>query len=228
VREFRNRHSVRYLLIFSLNVITIVILLNDLVIQVIKTFYIARHGETVWNTQKRLQGQLDSPLTPAGLLQAQGLAKIIAKTKIDAIYSSPLPRALTTANICGEFHGLNVIQDRLLMERDFGAWQGRYFESLRQELYFDEIFSQVTSHAPPNGEPGTECKQRMHNALISIADTNARNILIVSHGDLIRCFLSELTSQVGCDAYSQYGNGSVFKICFDQISQAFELASRSD
>jgi broad specificity phosphatase PhoE len=188
------------------------------------TFFIARHGETEWNTHKRLQGQLDSPLTLNGRNQAQQLAQIISQRNIDAIYSSPLQRAVSTAQVCSSLIAKQVKTHPAFLERNFGDWQGKLFDDLKLARHFKSIFHEVTCHAPPNGESGIECKSRMQDGLKLIAQTKADNILIISHGDLIRCFLADLTSNVACDAYSQYGNGSVFKVLLCHQTMTFEYA----
>lgn len=88
---------------------------------------ITRHGETQWNTEKRMQGRSDSPLTAHGIWQAQQLARRLKDEKIDAIYSSPTPRAARTAEILKGSRGLQVRLLDDLMEINLGDWEGRKF-----------------------------------------------------------------------------------------------------
>ncbi len=74
-----------------------------------KTIWLTRHGETQWNTVRRMQGQLNSPLTDNGIRQAEQLAKWLAKEDIDVIYTSPLERAYKTALILRGNRNIPVI-----------------------------------------------------------------------------------------------------------------------
>jgi broad specificity phosphatase PhoE len=187
-------------------------------------FFLARHGETQWNKLKKLQGQLDSPLTPTGYNQASELAQAAQPHNIDLIVTSTLPRARLTADVCQQQLGCPLIENEQLIERHFGDWQGKLFESLRQAAHFEGIFFRVTDDAPPNGESGTACLARMSKALIDCAQLNQGcNILVLSHGDALRCFLSQFNTDDFCDAYSQYGNGKMFAVVYHHETQQFGL-----
>lgn len=82
-----------------------------------------RHALTDWNSNGRLQGHLDCPLSDEGRAQARALAKRVGTSEIDLLYSSPLVRAVDTARLA--FPTADVITDPRLMELDFGAFQGR-------------------------------------------------------------------------------------------------------
>jgi probable phosphoglycerate mutase len=84
-----------------------------------------RHGNTDWNRDDRVQGQLDTPLNDLGREQAAEAAAILARRRPDAIVSSDLSRALDTAAALATLTGLPVRPDERLRERFYGAWQGR-------------------------------------------------------------------------------------------------------
>src|SRR5215207_3510449 len=84
----------------------------------------ARHGETVFNIERRFQGQSDSPLTERGVAQARELAHALATEPVTAVYSSDLGRAFETAMVVAVPHGLDVIADPRLREVDVGHWSG--------------------------------------------------------------------------------------------------------
>ena len=86
--------------------------------------YVARHGQTRWNSQNRVLGRTDIPLNETGIEQAKGLAEKAASLGIDIIISSPLKRARQTADIVGDALGLSVLTDERLTEFDFGAFEG--------------------------------------------------------------------------------------------------------
>jgi probable phosphoglycerate mutase len=88
--------------------------------------YLTRHGETIWNTQSRMQGRLDSPLTAKGLEQADSLARQLQAVPLDLIITSPAQRALSTAGRILETRPTPVpvrIDDRI-HEMDLGGWEG--------------------------------------------------------------------------------------------------------
>jgi probable phosphoglycerate mutase len=86
--------------------------------------YIWRHGRTLWNAEKRVQGQTDVELDDVGHAQAKAAAEHLARRQPDAIISSDLRRAAQTARYLADATGLPVRYDARLRERHFGAWQG--------------------------------------------------------------------------------------------------------
>jgi 2,3-bisphosphoglycerate-dependent phosphoglycerate mutase len=83
-----------------------------------------RHGETDWNVEKRIQGQIDTPLNDTGRRQALAMAFNAAHHPFSAIYSSDLIRARDTANMLADKCGLEIIKLPQLRERHFGIFQG--------------------------------------------------------------------------------------------------------
>jgi broad specificity phosphatase PhoE len=87
--------------------------------------FVVRHAETAWTAERRFSGQRDVPLAAGGEVQAEALAQALAGAKLAAIYSSPLERARTTAEIIAKPHRLPVQVDAALREMGFGRWEGR-------------------------------------------------------------------------------------------------------
>ncbi len=85
--------------------------------------YCIRHGESCYNAEGRLQGQSATPLSPLGLRQAEAMAMALRAQPIAAIYASPLPRAMQTAEALGRAIGVAVIPDPRLMEINVGIVQ---------------------------------------------------------------------------------------------------------
>ena len=184
---------------------------------------LARHGETEWNTVRRLQGNLDSPMTERGKEQAKNIAETLRSKKIDQIVCSPLGRALESAMICKHELNIKLTTENGLVERNFGDWQGLHFDDLSEKNNFKEIFFQLTNHSPPNGESGYECSSRISSVLTELARRyKNQTVLVISHGDAIRCFLESISAQGNCDAYSQYGNGKCFGIEYCHNNSCFE------
>ena len=103
--------------------------------------YLVRHGETVDNAHKIMQGQTQGELNTKGIEQARTVAKNLASEHFDAIVSSDLKRSFDTASIIAEPHGLTVITTPLLRERDWGGFTGRYIPDLKDEPWPDDIES---------------------------------------------------------------------------------------
>ncbi|MBE0688577.1 MAG: histidine phosphatase family protein, partial [Anaerolineae bacterium] len=86
--------------------------------------HIIRHGETIWNHEKRWQGQLDTPLSERGVQQAKLLARYLQTRPITAIYTSDLQRAYVTGEIIADALGLRPQTDTRLREMNMGVLQG--------------------------------------------------------------------------------------------------------
>ena len=93
--------------------------------------FLIRHGETAWNADNnRYTGRTDLPLTEKGLQQAEALRQQLSKISLDAVYSSPLQRAYTTAQIAT---GIDPTKDDRLIEIDWGMWEGKSKETFVAE-----------------------------------------------------------------------------------------------
>jgi glucosyl-3-phosphoglycerate phosphatase len=148
-----------------------------------------RHGQTIWNVEHRFQGQTDIPLDETGEAQAEYAARRLATLRPDAIFSSDLIRAASTAAPLARLTGLTVTLDKDLRERFGGDWEG---------LSDDEIGARYpaerASWNPPNGESTVAVADRVRAALGRIAATLADGQLavVVSHGAALRLGMERL------------------------------------
>jgi len=145
--------------------------------------YLVRHGETDWNAARRIQGRTDIPLNDTGRDQARQAGELLARRRWDAIYASPLSRAVETASIIGEQVGIEQIGTRDdLMERDYGAAEG---------LGFDEIEALYPEGVHAEGqETRDQVAKRVGSALAALADRHpGESLIVVSHGGAIRSVL---------------------------------------
>jgi probable phosphoglycerate mutase len=151
--------------------------------------YLIRHGETLWNTEKRLQGQNDSPLTCEGLKQVSLLAGRLSSVRFNAVYSSDLGRAKhTTEIITSQLNHVPVTFDDRIRERHFGCFQGLTWEEISDR--FPEESAKEMSGNPLNCVPEGESKQQLlSRALAFFEDIVLRHanqtILVVSHGGIL-------------------------------------------
>jgi broad specificity phosphatase PhoE len=157
------------------------------------TILLARHGETDWNVERRVQGHTDRPLNERGRAQARELAEELATEPVDAVYSSDLARALETAHAVADPRGLQVEVMAELREKDFGTWEG---------LLDVEILDRFPeAHNGPWGDAETpdELAERVLAALHQIAHRHpGGNVLVVSHGGPLRAVL-RLCAVAGLD-----------------------------
>lgn len=105
------------------------------------TLYLVRHGETVDNANKIMQGQMQGELNDAGRRQACELRDRLRDIAFDAVVASDLRRSVDTSRIVAEPHGLPVDTTPLLRERDWGSFTGRYIPDLQGEPWPDDIES---------------------------------------------------------------------------------------
>ncbi len=155
-----------------------------------------RHGQTVWNSQLRTQGLTDIELDETGRLQSERLGRRLSQNSIDAIYASPLQRAKETAAAIAAPHKLAVKEHALLIERNFGIWEGEPFSSLL-EKYPDEIKQWETdplAYTPPQAEPLSEVISRCMGFLTEIqnAHQEAQTVLVVGHSVPLRLMIAQL------------------------------------
>lgn len=94
--------------------------------------FIIRHAESEWNPIGRYQGLLDPGLSERGLKQVELLGRALEKEKIDVIYSSPLKRTYQTAQEIAKRQGLEIIEDKRIIEIDHGVWSGMLVEEVRE------------------------------------------------------------------------------------------------
>ena len=155
------------------------------------TLLLARHGETDWNRDHRFQGHADPPLNDDGRRQAREFAEQIAGERIVAIYSSPLRRALETAEIVGERLGLGVVRIDALREIDVGEWQG-LTRSQVEERYPDAFARWIGfGQGWEGGETYEEMGKRVRGALRELAARHPGEVvLVVTHGGPVRAAIA--------------------------------------
>jgi glucosyl-3-phosphoglycerate phosphatase len=153
-----------------------------------------RHGETVWNAERRFQGQTDIELDEVGRAQAERAARLLAGLRPDMIVSSDLSRAASTAAPLARVTGLTVTYDKDLRERHGGRWEGLTDTEIRTRYP-----AEYANWTPPDGEPAVAVSDRVGAALQRTATALAEMGLpaggiavVVSHGAAIRFGMSRL------------------------------------
>lgn len=149
---------------------------------------VVRHGETAWNVASRIQGHADSPLTPAGLAQAQAIAARLAGERFDRLLSSDLGRAWRTAQAIAARTGHAIHPEPRLRERNYGLAEGLTYGEIG--VHYPEVFSRVRDTDPdyvvPGGESRRQLFERVRDAFESLArEHDGLRVAVVCHGGVL-------------------------------------------
>lgn len=158
--------------------------------------HIIRHGQTAFNTARRLQGAMPVPLNDCGRRQSQLLGQYLRSRSIDAIFTSPRTRAKETAMILGDCLAKAVVVDERLAEIAFGDFEGHTFAEVAK-LYPDAYAkweSGYRRYRVPGGESRLDVQLRMEAAWrdITAADSGNSNVAIVGHSSAMMIFLASM------------------------------------
>lgn len=161
-----------------------------------------RHGETAWNVDTRIQGQLDIGLNERGLWQAERVGAALADETIDCVYSSDLARAHTTAQaIASRAHQPRARAVRLhrgLRERGFGSFEGQTWADIAEKWPEESRrWKQRDPHfAPPGGETPLQLRERVSHTVNEIAAQHVgEHIVLVAHGGVMDILYRLATQQ---------------------------------
>ena len=147
-----------------------------------------RHGETAWNAESRLQGQLDIPLNALGRAQAATLAEALRDEGLSAVYTSDLGRAWQTAQALALPLGLPLMADAALRERSFGLLQGLTYREIDHR--WPELARRWRSREPDFAPEGGESLITFHARCVAVASRLAaahagQSIALVCHGGVL-------------------------------------------
>ena len=149
---------------------------------------VVRHGETVWNAERRMQGQQDSPLSARGRAQAQALGTRMRHEVFDHLYSSDLTRAHETAEAIAAVTGHEVKLDPRLRERAFGIFEGLTRDEMasRHPAEYEFFRSRDPDYTLPGGESARSFYTRSMACFLDLTERHRGcRIVIVAHGMLL-------------------------------------------
>ena len=169
--------------------------------------FIIRHGKTELNKANVLQGRSNYPLNDEGIRQAKEAAKMLENIAFDYVYSSPLIRAVQTAEIVAPDQEI-WLDDRLI-EMDYGQYEGTDLRNMPEEIRI--FFSDFVHNPAPDGmEPLSEVVKRTGAFLEEIRSIKG-NILISTHAIAMKGLLETLTPESNGSFCSKYiGNCSIY------------------
>lgn len=162
--------------------------------------YIIRHGETVWNVKRRLQGQTDTQLNENGRELARITAQALRNVPFDLAFTSPLQRAAETAEIILDGRNVPVIREERVREISFGVLEGRSILPDAHEMDdpdFHYFFDAPEKYCPPDGGESLDSLIKRTGDFLDELKTKkefaGKTILISTHGAASRALLSNIT-----------------------------------
>lgn len=158
-------------------------------------FGLVRHAQTIWNREKKIQGQNDSPLTTEGRRQAWRWGQLLEPYSWNRILASDIGRAMETAKIINQTINISLQTDSRLREQDWGQWTGNTISQLKTETP-RELDAQVRAgwaFCPPGGEDRRSVLDRSRQALLeAAAKYPGDEILVVSHEGVVKSLIYHL------------------------------------
>lgn len=195
--------------------------------------YIVRHGETIWNKEKRLQGTSDIELNEEGRRLAKETGKNLWNVKFDAVYASSLKRAYQTAELIMLGRQIPVIRDDRIREIGFGVLEGKIMEQMTEteKICINQFFNRPEVYIPADGGERMEDAVKratdfMQDKIEPLEQEGAERVMIVAHGAINKAIMTYIKQlgkedfwsgefQKNCNAIIvNYTNG-----CYQVISE---------
>ena len=187
--------------------------------------YLIRHGETDYNNALRFQGQTDIPLNEKGIEQAKKAADFFRDIPLQAIYTSTLIRAKTTAEIIAGVKGMDVQETDALREMSFGIWENMNSKDIQKKYAkeWKDFFASPARTTIPQGESMSDVQKRAYPTVQEILDRYPEgDVAFVAHGGIIRVLICTM---LGLDLnrawHLHVGNASI--TCFYYWGRSYTL-----
>ncbi len=179
--------------------------------------FCVRHGETLFNLAGRIQGQSDSRLSPLGQRQCLAVAATFTSVGIDAIISSPLSRALDSAQAIADHLHVPVSVDARLMEIHAGVFQGHTWEEIEEKYPADAARwrTQDPDFRIPGGESRRDVMTRAMAAFEAIRERGYQEAIVVAHGGSLSAALKALLEIPPVRNPFTFSNGSISTLTWD-------------
>ncbi len=153
--------------------------------------WLTRHGQTDLNKLNLMQGLTDQKLNETGIAQAKAARELIGEIRFDAVYASPLDRAITTASVVGNVKKDEVIIDERIIEVNFGKYEKRNYFKMGPAMTLYWAWPEVIP-APKTVEPVASMVARSRAFLQELEQQDYENVLVVCHGGIIRALCGYL------------------------------------
>jgi broad specificity phosphatase PhoE len=182
------------------------------------TIFLVRNGETEWAKTRRVLGRRDLSLSDVGQRQAADSAERLAKTEVAEVLSSPLLRAVETAEKIATLHKMEVARDPRLTDFQAGKWEGKRYEEILAEEKFQNFLRDPQSHSIPDGEELGAVRDRVVASIEQALEDNdvGSNIIVVSHAGVVRVLLAHYLGMSLANYHRlRVGSGSISILRFD-------------
>ena len=182
--------------------------------------YLVRHGETALNEKGCYYGKTDAVLSVRGIEQAKYLQHIFKEVSFDYVVASPLVRAYNTAQIIIEERKQQIFGDSRLMEQDFGIFEGKTYEDLKDREEYQAWLDSGGTIAFPEGEEQKEFRSRCVRGMLCQVDRlckeNVESAAFVVHGGTIMAVLEQLAEDQKDFYHWQVENGGGYRMLVNE------------
>jgi broad specificity phosphatase PhoE len=193
-----------------------------------RIIYLLRHGQSTFNVEGRLPGQLDGVvLTDEGRRQAYRAAVALSGVPLATVIASPLERALETAQIVAKGGGLDVRVDARLKDTDVGGWAGQKIGDLEKN---DPTWKAFVEH-PDKPPPGVESLAQVQQRAVAVVEELKRDasvgnfVALVSHADVVKLILAHyMRMHIYAVRYVAIGTASISALAFQGAQPPHVLA----
>jgi broad specificity phosphatase PhoE len=180
---------------------------------------LVRHGETEWNASETFRGRADIDLNETGLRQAELVGKYLSAEKIDHIYSSPLKRAVKTAEAIARFQKTGVDTVENLIDFDCGEWQGLTVEEVKEKddvLYQDWVDTPEQMRIPGGETLDSVLNRAMPFVVGSVMKCREGRIALVSHRVVLKVIICALLGLDNAHFWDiRIDNGAITRFAYD-------------
>jgi len=184
--------------------------------------FLIRHGVTSWHDEGKVLGQRDVPLSAAGIAQAEATAAALDGIAISDVITSPLQRAIQSAEIIGQRFGIEVARDPRLTDFGLGHWTGQSYQDLEQNPEYQAFLADPLAERIPGGESLADVRDRVVDAIEqALQDSPTGDALaMVTHAGVIRVLLSHyLGSHLGNYHRIRVSPGSISVLSFASATE---------
>jgi len=178
--------------------------------------FLVRNGETLFREQDRLLGRRDLGITPEGKRQAETALELVSQIPIQELLSSPLGRAIQTAEVFAQHYNVGIGRDPRLIDIDVGSWEGAFLPDLRSDRAYQDYLAGDLARFP-DGEELETVRRRGIASVEQAATDNPQgaNIVLVTHQVVIQLILAHyLEMPTGAAARFQIDHGAISVLSF--------------
>ncbi len=192
-----------------------------------KTLYFIRHAESEANKKRILGSRLPSPLTDAGKRDSERIAAELKQlADIDCIVSSPLKRAVQTAESFSAVFNLDIRLDDRITEHELGIFSGMSYDEVKTHPDYENDTLKRWNWQPEGGESYSMIADRVVDFLNGINNyKDAENILVVTHAVSLRMILAALKNTLPDYPKDFPNNGEILKVRFSGLGKVYETES---